>query len=422
MIDFKNLIKLKNIIVLGLVSLIIFVLLGMPLFVSEMITMEEEQERIVQSENISTVASKDYAANAFIYEAKQRRWTKNATIGVLAYMLAEGIGPMGTFTYESYWCVEGPSGQTMDLTLDNRAWLDWMESSGKYQMRSTSYAYRTDIYCAFGIGLLQDSDVWSTSTSKTVSNATNLIKFANKKGRPWQDPETQMGYFFDISFKQPTAFDTKGVDPTKDKRTIEEWCRRITCGYGMPAWNWQDNNRYIDSHLAKIGEAKEYFKKFDKDFKYINVTGGALAEDPDFMGHKNAWTSDNPFYPTCSGQCTWFAWGRFYEIYGYDAGFRGNGSSCAEAVVNTHPDKFELSNKPKAGAVFSTKTGTYGHVGIVIDVQGNMIVVQEGNYGPQNWNYPTFIKHGHGTCKTNSGWRTSMYSVNTLNAIYANPK
>ena len=78
--------------------------------------------------------------------------------------------------------------------------------------------------------------------------------------------------------------------------------------------------------------------------------------------------------------------------------------------------------KTFAGAVFSTSKNTYGHVGIVIDVQGDTIIVQEGNYGPQQWNYPSFIKHGIGECYTNAGWRTSIYNVNSLNAVYANPK
>lgn len=414
--------KIKQTMTIGgtLIGLLLFFLV--PILVTQLAGMRVEDSERLTSENVSTVANRDYAVNAFIYEAKEHSWKENAITGVLAYMLAEGMGPMGTFTYESFYCVEGPSGKTYDLTLDNQAWLDWMESAGKQQMRNTSYASRTDIYCAFGIGLLADSDVWTTSTSKTITNATKLIQYAEEKERPWQDPQTQMEYFFDFSFKQPTVFDTKGVDPTKDNRSEEEWCRRITCGYGMPAWSWTDSNAYVDAHVAQLPLAREYLRNYSDDFKYINVSGGALAENPNFSANKNAWTSSNPFYPHCSGQCTWFAWGRFYEIYGYDPGFRGNGATCANELQNKHPEFFVISKKPKAGAVFSTGNNTYGHVGIVIDVDGDTIIVQEGNYGPQNWNYPNFINHGINNCYTDSGWRTSTYNVNKLNAIYANPK
>ena len=32
--------------------------------------------------------------------------------------------------------------------------------------------------------------------------------------------------------------------------------------------------------------------------------------------------------------------GRFYELYGYDPGFSGDGSSCVKELVAAHPDKF----------------------------------------------------------------------------------
>lgn len=39
--------------------------------------------------------------------------------------------------------------------------------------------------------------------------------------------------------------------------------------------------------------------------------------------------------------------GRFYELYGYDPGFSGDGSSCVKELVAAHPDKFERSSSPK---------------------------------------------------------------------------
>jgi hypothetical protein len=69
--------------------------------------------------------------------------------------------------------------------------------------------------------------------------------------------------------------------------------------------------------------------------------------------------------------------GRFYELYGYDPGFSGDGSSCVKELVAAHPDKFERSSSLKAGAVFSAIG--HNHVGIVIAVKDNTITVQEGN-------------------------------------------
>ena len=58
--------------------------------------------------------------------------------------------------------------------------------------------------------------------------------------------------------------------------------------------------------------------------------------------------------------------GRFYELYGYDPGFSSDGSSCVKELVAAHPDKFERSSSPKAGAVFFAIG--HNHVGIVIAV------------------------------------------------------
>ena len=47
------------------------------------------------------------------------------------------------------------------------------------------------------------------------------------------------------------------------------------------------------------------------------------------------------------GQCTWFAWGRFYELYGYSPGFTGDGTQCVDQLVAAHPDKFVKSKHQK---------------------------------------------------------------------------
>ena len=64
-------------------------------------------------------------------------------------------------------------------------------------------------------------------------------------------------------------------------------------------------------------------------FVFIAVLGAGssssispISGDPDFT-NVEAWQSpNNPYAPTFYGQCTWFAWGRFYEIYGYSPGDR----------------------------------------------------------------------------------------------------
>lgn len=91
------------------------------------------------------------------------------------------------------------------------------------------------------------------------------------------------------------------------------------------------------------------------------------------MGNKNPYAQAGLY-----GQCTWFAWGRFYEIYGFSPGFTGNGYSCVAQLLATHPDKFEFSLIPKVGAVGSSDVA-HNHVWIVVGVEGEKITIQEGN-------------------------------------------
>lgn len=82
-------------------------------------------------------------------------------------------------------------------------------------------------------------------------------------------------------------------------------------------------------------------------------------------------------------QCTWFAWARFYQVYGYDSGARGHGRYNASEIVNAHPDKFKLSNTPAPGSVFSYQMTAvlpeYGHVGFVEAFDGENLWLSEGN-------------------------------------------
>ena len=110
---------------------------------------------------------------------------------------------------------------------------------------------------------------------------------------------------------------------------------------------------------------------------YVGLGFDNIREGPNFENMK-AWGMNN-YYGQLGlyGKCTWFAWKRFCELYGYSPGFTGNNNQCVDQLVTAHPDKFEKSNTPKAGAVFSGVG--HNHVGIVIAWNGTNITIQEGN-------------------------------------------
>ena len=115
---------------------------------------------------------------------------------------------------------------------------------------------------------------------------------------------------------------------------------------------------------------------------YIGEINGAIKEDSFLTRNWDKFKVDgNPF---ALGQCTYFAWSRFYQVYGFDSGARGNGKTNAMEIVNAHPDKFTISSTPSAGAVFSCEKNTlypeYGHVGFIEAYDGTYVWISEGNY------------------------------------------
>lgn len=136
---------------------------------------------------------------------------------------------------------------------------------------------------------------------------------------------------------------------------------------------------------------------------------------PNFDNY-DAWVNKNPYAQAkLYGQCTWFAWGRFYELYGYSPGFIGDGWKCVDQLLKTHGDKFERSTTPKAGAVFSGIGRN--HVGIVIDVKGDVLIIQEGNLDGKTNTFKDARKDWHTKEYTISQLRAAMQGV-----IFANPK
>jgi surface antigen len=145
----------------------------------------------------------------------------------------------------------------------------------------------------------------------------------------------------------------------------------------------------------------------DEEEEEIEDDGIVRASiNPDFSNLEIWQSSESPYHQLrLWGQCTWFAWARFYEIYGYSPGFRGSGYQCASQLAAAHPDKFELSSTPKAGAVFSL----YNHTGIVVSVSEDSITIQDGNLdGVTNYDWNTAI----------NDWRTITLSWDQFHAYF----
>lgn len=143
--------------------------------------------------------------------------------------------------------------------------------------------------------------------------------------------------------------------------------------------------------------------------RYVGLGFGNYREQPNF-NNTEAWGSNNPYSRVgLYGQCTWFAWGRFYEIHGYSPGFTGDGWKCAKQLVSAHPDKFKISSTPAVGAIFSCIGRN--HVGIVIGWDGTNITIQEGNLDGKTNSFADAKKDWHTVTYTLSQFVSICHGV-----------
>ena len=128
----------------------------------------------------------------------------------------------------------------------------------------------------------------------------------------------------------------------------------------------------------------------------VSVSTGYISSVKNALKYESLLTKDwskfilagNPF---ALPQCTYYAWSRFYQVYGFSSDAFGNGKDNAREIVAAHPDKFTLSNMPSGGAVFSAQANTlypeFGHVGFVEAFDGTNLWISEGNYTLSNGDY-----------------------------------
>lgn len=111
--------------------------------------------------------------------------------------------------------------------------------------------------------------------------------------------------------------------------------------------------------------------------EYVPETKPALENEPNF--DNEGYTIKNPFYNSgFDGQCTWYCWGRTYEVTGITL-------PCNhDAITWTDESGYTVGNIPRANsiAVWSVPNHDHGHVAFVESVSGDSVTISEANW---NW-------------------------------------
>lgn len=281
-----------------------------------------------------------------------------------------------------------------------------------------------------------------TAVTSTSSEQYKLL-FGNKYGQVQHD-EWGLAYIEDGGYKwycnAMATYYTSTIGE-KFRLTLDsgEQIYIIICDIKADKHTHKGNNDSSHACLSQDGSMIEFYgdvsrttlpklhaagfsslnNNFDQNHKWkgsvtkveraMKQGSGDLTGSPDFSD-TDAWITKNPYARShLYGQCTWFAWGRFYEIYGYDPGFSGNGYQCVSELLSVHGDKFKYSKEPKAGAVGSSDMA-HNHVWIVVAVNGDQITIQEGNLDGVTNDYAVAI----------TDWHTATYSSSQLRAYYGN--
>lgn len=130
-----------------------------------------------------------------------------------------------------------------------------------------------------------------------------------------------------------------------------------------------------------------------------NIILGPIRTTPPSTSDRRYYSDDNIFYRAkyappyyksdgspILGNCTWYAWGRIWELTGkapLDAGFTGNAYEWWGA--NNKSGKYKTGYKPKVGALAVWKSslsgsGGFGHVAIVEKIENNKIYISESSW------------------------------------------
>lgn len=137
-----------------------------------------------------------------------------------------------------------------------------------------------------------------------------------------------------------------------------------------------------------------------------NVTLGPIRTTGPEKGNKYYYSNDNIFYKVklsppftnssgnpIVGNCTWYAYGRIWEMTGhipYDAGFINNAYEWWGANLRT--GKYKYGQTPKVGALPVWKSslpnsGGCGHVAIVEKIENGKVYVSESSWHGSYFNY-----------------------------------
>lgn len=173
------------------------------------------------------------------------------------------------------------------------------------------------------------------------------------------------------------------------------WVSSSWISFDKPSWIAEDEivdkgDKEIDKSTSNDLDVEDEDEENDS---IINSSLKSIRKVAPEIDNSHYYSNDNIFYKvklappyTSGGNCTWYAYGRIYELTGEiptEAGFIGNGYEWWEA--NKISGKYRYGSTPKVGAIAVWKSslpgsGGSGHVAVVEKIEDNKVYISESTW------------------------------------------
>lgn len=139
---------------------------------------------------------------------------------------------------------------------------------------------------------------------------------------------------------------------------------------------------------------------------------------PERTGYYSNNTSTNPYSVNnnaARGNCTWYAWGRAYEILGSRPKINTIGNACTWYPNNKSSGNYPYGSEPKLGAIVCWSGGSSGagHVAIVEQIHSDgTITISESSWSATTWWFRTKTINKNGYYSSTLSFQGYIYIGN----------
>ncbi|MDO5516266.1 MAG: CHAP domain-containing protein [Clostridium sp.] len=280
----------------------------------------------------------------------------------------------------------------------------WLDVNGKKYYLQSGGAMATGKITIDGKSYTFDSSGALSGNSESSDNNTSLDKEENRKG-------------YVITESSPLNIREKASSSSDIIGSIPRGSEIIVLGKEISGFykiEWNNITGYASSAWISFVKPPVDSGSNSKPPADTNVTLGPIRTTAPSTSSKYYYSDSNLFYKVklsppfkksdgtpIVGNCTWYAWGRIWELTGEmptDADFRGNAYEWWQA--NKRTGKYKYGTTPKVGALPVWKSslpnsGGCGHVAIVEKIQNGKVMISESSWHGSLFNYREIYNTEH---------------------------